>query len=105
MDSSEVGKYGTLRLMKRLEPDKAVASYPIDDEEITFGRDPSSSIRLYYDSVSAVHCKIVFHDRKVGTHVCLQPPHRLISCKGIPHRARYERSLCRRLPRIPCAVT
>ena len=65
MDSSEVGRFGTLCLMKRLEPDKVVAAYPIDDEEISFGRDPSCSIRLYYDAVSAVHCKIVFVDRKV----------------------------------------
>lgn len=65
MDSSEVGKFGTLCLMKRLEPDKVVAAYPIDEDEISFGRDPSCSIRLYYDAVSAIHCKIVFHDRKV----------------------------------------
>ncbi|GJE86346.1 FHA domain-containing protein [Phanerochaete sordida] len=64
MDASEVGRFGTLRLMKRLEPDKIVASYPIDEEEITFGRDPSCSIRLYYESVSGLHCKIVFHERK-----------------------------------------
>ena len=62
MDSTEVGRYGTLRLMKRQEPHKVVASYPIDDEEITFGRDPSCSIRLYYESVSALHCKISIHN-------------------------------------------
>ena len=65
MDASEVGKYGTLSLMKRLEPDKAIANYPIDEEEISFGRDPSCSIRLYYDSVSSLHAKIIFQDRKV----------------------------------------
>ncbi|KAI0826106.1 hypothetical protein BC629DRAFT_1434608 [Irpex lacteus] len=64
MDSTEVGRYGTLRLMKRLEPHKVVASYPIDEEEITFGRDPSCSIRLYYDAVSALHARIIFRDRK-----------------------------------------
>ncbi|KAI0696537.1 hypothetical protein BC835DRAFT_1405935 [Cytidiella melzeri] len=64
MDSSEVGRFGTLRLMKRLEPHKVVASYPIDDEEVTFGRDPSCSIRLYYESVSALHCKLIFRERK-----------------------------------------
>ena len=66
MDASEVGRFGTLRLMKRLEPDKVVASYPIDDEEVTLGRDPSCSIRLYYDSVSGLHCKIIFRERKVS---------------------------------------
>ncbi|EKM56665.1 uncharacterized protein PHACADRAFT_207862 [Phanerochaete carnosa HHB-10118-sp] len=64
MDASEVGIFGTLRLMKRLEPDKVVASYPIDDEEITFGRDPTCSIRLYYESVSGLHCKMIFRERK-----------------------------------------
>ncbi|KAI0088284.1 hypothetical protein BDY19DRAFT_906789 [Irpex rosettiformis] len=64
MDSTEVGRYGTLRLMKRLEPHKVVASYPIDEEEVTFGRDTSCSIRLYYESVSSLHCKIIFRDRK-----------------------------------------
>lgn len=66
MDSSEVGRFGTLRLMKRLEPDKVVASYPIDDEEVTFGRDQSCSIRLYYETVSSIHCKLIFRDRKVS---------------------------------------
>lgn len=65
MDSSEVGSFGTLRLMKRLEPDKVVASYPIDEEEITFGRDPTCSIRLYYETVSGLHCKLIFRERKV----------------------------------------
>lgn len=69
MDSTEVGRYGTLRLMKRLEPHKVVASYPIDEEEITFGRDPSCSIRLYYDAVSALHAKIIFRDRKVSPSI------------------------------------
>ena len=67
MEASEVGRFGTLRLMKRLEPDKVVASYPIDDEEVTFGRDSTCSIRLYYESVSGLHCKITFHERKVCT--------------------------------------
>ncbi|OBZ76090.1 hypothetical protein A0H81_03336 [Grifola frondosa] len=64
MDSSDIGRYGTLSLLKRLQPDSVVASYPIDDPEITVGRDPTCSIRLYYPSVSALHCKIVFNDRK-----------------------------------------
>ncbi|PSS34226.1 hypothetical protein PHLCEN_2v1736 [Hermanssonia centrifuga] len=69
MDSSEVGKFGTLRLMKRLEPDKVVASFPIDDDEITLGRDPTCSIRLYYDAVSPIHCKIIMVERTNGLFV------------------------------------
>ena len=65
MDDSVVGQFGTLRLMKRLEPDQVVAMYPIDEEETTFGRDSTCSIRLYYEAVSNLHCKLIFRDRKV----------------------------------------
>ncbi|KIK91166.1 hypothetical protein PAXRUDRAFT_831074 [Paxillus rubicundulus Ve08.2h10] len=64
MDPSEVGRFGTLRLMKRLEPNTPVASFPIDDDTVTFGRDPTCSVRLYYPSVSALHAKILFQERK-----------------------------------------
>ncbi len=67
MDPSEVGKFGTLRLMKRLDPSQVVASYPIDEDEISIGRDQDCSIRLYYDAVSPQHCKIIFQDRKVNS--------------------------------------
>ncbi|KAL4072335.1 hypothetical protein J3A83DRAFT_4093088 [Scleroderma citrinum] len=70
MEPSEIGRFGTLRLMKRLEPDTSIASFPIDDETVTFGRDPTCSVRLYYSSVSPLHAKIIFQDRKVyGVHV------------------------------------
>ncbi|KAH7911483.1 hypothetical protein BJ138DRAFT_1150446 [Hygrophoropsis aurantiaca] len=64
MDPSEIGRLGTLRLMKRTEPNTTVATFPIDDEIVTFGQDPKCSVRLYYPSVSAVHAKIIFQDRK-----------------------------------------
>ena len=69
MDSSEVGLYGTLRLVKRLDPQSTVASFPIDDDTVSFGRDPNCSVRLYYLSISAVHVKIVFQERKVHVWV------------------------------------
>ncbi|EPQ50494.1 hypothetical protein GLOTRDRAFT_141481 [Gloeophyllum trabeum ATCC 11539] len=64
MDASEVGRYGTLKLMKRNDPSAVAAVFPIDEEEITFGRDVKCDVRLYYDSVSAVHCKVMFQERK-----------------------------------------
>ena len=67
MDASDVGKYGTLRVLKRLE-DEIVACYPIDDDEVTIGRDPGCNLRLYYDSVSSLHCKLVFNERKVSIY-------------------------------------
>ncbi|PCH37466.1 hypothetical protein WOLCODRAFT_167517 [Wolfiporia cocos MD-104 SS10] len=71
MDTSDVGRYGTISLLKRLDPNAVVASYPIDDPEITIGRDPSCSIRLYYSFVSALHCKIVFNEDKKAFLVVL----------------------------------
>ncbi|TCD68785.1 hypothetical protein EIP91_009798 [Steccherinum ochraceum] len=85
MDSSEVGRFGTLHLMKRLDPTAVAASYPIDEEEITIGRDPLCSIRLYYESVSMLHCKIIFRERKafvivLGTNGIL-----VDGCPVFPH--------------------
>ena len=67
IDSSYVGRYGTLSLMKKDGSNIPIAHYPIDDEEITIGRDPSCSVRLYYDAISKLHCKVTFEDTKVGT--------------------------------------
>ncbi|CAL1709715.1 unnamed protein product [Somion occarium] len=68
MDAADVGRYGTLRVLKRLEDD-IVACYPIDDEEVTIGRDPSCNLRLYYESVSSLHCKVIFRERKAFLEV------------------------------------
>ncbi|KAI0299367.1 hypothetical protein B0F90DRAFT_1562324, partial [Multifurca ochricompacta] len=53
-----------LRFMKRHE-ETVIASYPIDEDELTFGCDPSCSVRLYYPTVSPLHAKIIFQERKV----------------------------------------
>ena len=75
MDDNVFGSYGVLRFMKRHE-EIVVASYPIDDDELTFGCDPSCSVRLYYPTVSPLHAKIIFQERKVGlpffSFFCLQ---------------------------------
>jgi len=60
-----VGRYGTIALLKRNEPSVVVTAFGIETEEVTFGRDPSCSVRLYYPDVSPLHCKIIFEDRKV----------------------------------------
>ena len=64
MDGTEIGSFGTLRLMKRTTNEQ-VAAFPIDEETVTFGREPTCSVRLYYPDVSALHAKIVFRERKV----------------------------------------
>ncbi|KAG2356395.1 hypothetical protein BDR07DRAFT_450202 [Suillus spraguei] len=63
MDGSEIGLFGTLRLMKRTT-DEQVAAFPIDEEIVTFGREPTCSVRLYYPEISPLHAKIVFQERK-----------------------------------------
>lgn len=65
MGDDVFGSYGVLRFMKRHE-ESVVASYPIDDDELTFGSDPSCSVRLYYPTVSPLHAKIIFQERKVS---------------------------------------
>lgn len=62
---SQIGRYGTISLMKRNESDAVVTSFGIDTEQLTFGRDPSCSVRLYYPDISLIHCKIIFEERKV----------------------------------------
>lgn len=63
---SQVGRYGTLSLMKRYEPTTVVTAFGIDTEQLTFGRDLGCSVRLYYPDVGPLHCKIIFEDRKVS---------------------------------------
>jgi len=65
---SQVGRYGTISLMKRGEANTAITAFGINTEDLTFGRDPTCSVRLYYPDVSLVHCKIVFEERKVRVY-------------------------------------
>lgn len=66
MDSQD-GRYGKISLLKQ-GTDVVVTAFGIDVEQLTFGRDPQCSVRLYYPDVSLVHCKIVFEERKVCRH-------------------------------------
>ncbi|KAF5365414.1 hypothetical protein D9758_010813 [Tetrapyrgos nigripes] len=62
--SSQIGRYGTLSLMKQNETDGVVTAFGIDSEVLTFGRDLESGIRLFYSDVSPLHCKVTFEERK-----------------------------------------
>ena len=62
---SQVGRYGTISLMKRNEEHTVVTSFGIDAEELTFGRETTCGVRLYYPDVALLHCKVVFEERKV----------------------------------------
>ena len=81
----QVGRYGTLSLLKRQcgsMDDDVVASFGIDDEELTFGSSTTCGVRLYYPDVGSLHCKIVFDQYKVCTLFIILYKAEMIS--GVP---------------------
>ncbi|KZV96009.1 hypothetical protein EXIGLDRAFT_643682 [Exidia glandulosa HHB12029] len=88
MDTGPVGNYGTLRFVKK--NGTVLASYPIDDEELTIGRGSRCLIRLYFTWVDHLHCKLVFEDRKAmlvvygATGVVIDDCHVLPTDSGAP---------------------
>ncbi|KAJ2916203.1 hypothetical protein MD484_g4200, partial [Candolleomyces efflorescens] len=104
MDTSgfaQVGKFGTLSLLKNVSAkrlnlpaqasgttgsDVVVTSFGIDTEELTFGRDPSCSVRLYYPDVAVVHCKIMFEERKAFLAVIGESGLIVDGCEVYPNR-------------------
>ncbi|KDQ32896.1 hypothetical protein PLEOSDRAFT_1098884 [Pleurotus ostreatus PC15] len=84
---SDVGRYGTVYLMKKQDPATPVTAFPLDDEETTFGRDQSCSIRLYYPQVSPIHGKIYFEDRKAFLVVLGASGLFVDGCKVLPTAA------------------
>lgn len=63
---SQIGRYGTISLLKRNEEHSVVTSFGIDTEELTFGRETTCGVRLYYPDVALLHCKVMFEERKVN---------------------------------------
>lgn len=104
MDDNVFGSYGVLRFMRRHE-EIVVASYPIDDDELTFGCDPSCSVRLYYPTVSPLHAKIIFQERKVGLsfYLFIMAFKYLtrIAVSGVRTSFRGTRYFCRQVSSIP----
>ncbi|KAE9399913.1 hypothetical protein BT96DRAFT_919814 [Gymnopus androsaceus JB14] len=64
MEDSQIGRYGTMSLMKQNESDTVVAAFGIDSDNLTFGKDHDCGVRLYYPDVSPIHCKITFQEGK-----------------------------------------
>lgn len=65
MENTQIGRYGTMSLLKQNEPDVVVAAFGIDSDNLTFGKDQNCGVRLYYPDVSPIHAKITFQERKV----------------------------------------
>ncbi|KAL1745147.1 hypothetical protein HDZ31DRAFT_37029 [Schizophyllum fasciatum] len=62
--ADQIGRHGSLMLMKRSDPTAVLTGFGIDSDELTFGSAENCDVRLYYKDVSALHCKIVFPDKK-----------------------------------------
>ncbi|KAJ3808622.1 hypothetical protein EV368DRAFT_52272 [Lentinula lateritia] len=63
-ESSQIGRYGTISLMKQDESNSVVTAFGIDSDNLAFGRDQNCGVRLYYPDVSSIHCRITFKERK-----------------------------------------
>ncbi|CAK5278635.1 unnamed protein product [Mycena citricolor] len=57
------GRYGTIALL-RPGDSTTVQSFGVDTDSVTFGRDPTCSIRLYYTAVAPLHARVAFNDDK-----------------------------------------
>ena len=69
--ADQIGRHGSLMLMKRTEPNTVLTGFGIDTDELTFGSSINCDVRLYFDDVASLHCKIVFPEKKV--RVVLSP--------------------------------
>ncbi|KAF9046907.1 hypothetical protein BDZ89DRAFT_1058376 [Hymenopellis radicata] len=62
MDATDVGRFGTLSL---LSPASAtITAFGIDSNPLTFGSDPASDIRLFYQNIAPTHALIEFIESK-----------------------------------------
>ncbi|KAF7324517.1 FHA domain-containing protein [Mycena kentingensis (nom. inval.)] len=56
------GRFGTIALLRKNSADDVVTSFGVDSTTVTFGREQTCTIRLYYPDVDPVHARIVFND-------------------------------------------
>lgn len=57
------GRYGILRLLSS-KTKLPVTSFPVDSDVLTFGRDTTCDVRMYFTFVSPLHAKLVFEDEQ-----------------------------------------
>ncbi|KAJ7210677.1 hypothetical protein B0H12DRAFT_1033612, partial [Mycena haematopus] len=64
------GRFGVIELLRSTGEDVVIASFGVDTSTVSFGRDPTCSVRLYYPAVEPLHARIVFNeDRKAFVEV------------------------------------
>lgn len=68
MDDLPIGRYGTIHYMSNNGSEIPLASYPIDEPVINFGRSDHNTchIRIFDLWCSDIHCKVIFEDGKVS---------------------------------------
>ncbi|KAJ6529888.1 hypothetical protein DFH09DRAFT_934682, partial [Mycena vulgaris] len=54
----------TIELLRLNTPGAVFASFGVDTPTVSFSRDTSCSVRLYYPAVAPVHARIVFSDAR-----------------------------------------
>ena len=71
---SQIGRYGTLSLVKRAtakptyggtntaNANQIITSFGVDNASLTFGRNLTCDVRLYYPEVEGVHARVVWED-------------------------------------------
>ncbi|KAG6844641.1 hypothetical protein H0H87_005154 [Tephrocybe sp. NHM501043] len=89
----QIGRYGTISLLKRHRASSSsnndsagdvLTAFGIDTPNLTFGRDPSCGVRLYYADVGLVHCRITFEERKAFLGVLGDSGVRVDGCAVFP---------------------
>ncbi|KAK0242394.1 hypothetical protein EDD85DRAFT_811183 [Armillaria nabsnona] len=79
----DVGRFGTVSLLDA-STGNAITAFGIDTSPVTFGSDPSCTVRLFYPSISASHAHITFHDLKAFLVVSGPTGIEVDSCKVYP---------------------
>jgi hypothetical protein len=64
MNISKIGLFGMLRLMK-WTTNEQVAAFPVEEETVTFERNPTCSVCLHYPEINVLHVEIVLLERQV----------------------------------------
>ncbi|KAH7106822.1 hypothetical protein BKA62DRAFT_753718 [Auriculariales sp. MPI-PUGE-AT-0066] len=85
MDSADVvGNNGLLHLLKKNGRD-VLTRYPIDGASVTIGRSQDCDLRLYFETVSGFHCRLIF-DEERKAYLEVHSPHGVVvdGCSVVP---------------------
>ncbi|KAF9484280.1 hypothetical protein BDN70DRAFT_872776 [Pholiota conissans] len=94
---NQVGRYGTLSLLKRRTStapapshNDLITSFGIDEPTLTFGSTSTCGVRLYYPDVDPLHCQLGFEDGKAFLTIFGKGGVFVDGCWVYPHSASTE---------------